>query len=89
MATAAVRGLKNVTVYTGDIAHFDLPKEHHGTADRVISIEMFEHMKNYERLMAKIATWVKPGGKVCCKNANAHNRLRHNLMLECCVAVSI
>ena len=23
---------------------------------------MFEHMKNYEKLMARIAEWVKPGG---------------------------
>jgi cyclopropane-fatty-acyl-phospholipid synthase len=30
--------------------------------DRVLSIEMFEHMKNYERLMAKIASWLKPDG---------------------------
>lgn len=35
-----------------------------GKADRVISIEMFEHMKNYELLMAKINNWIKPGGKV-------------------------
>ncbi len=30
--------------------------------DRVLSIEMFEHMKNYERLMAHIASWLKPAG---------------------------
>ena len=30
--------------------------------DRVVSIEMFEHMKNYEALMAKIAGWLKPWG---------------------------
>ena len=48
----------------GDIVTFDLPKEHYGTADRVISIEMFEHMKNYELLLAKISNWIKPDGKV-------------------------
>lgn len=30
--------------------------------DRVISLEMFEHMKNYERLMAKVISWLKPSG---------------------------
>ena len=30
--------------------------------DRVISIEMFEHMKNYEALLRKIAAWIRPGG---------------------------
>jgi hypothetical protein len=35
-----------------------------GSADRVISIEMFEHMKNYQLLMHKVSRWIKPGGKV-------------------------
>ena len=30
--------------------------------DRVISVEMFEHMKNYQRLMARIAGWLEPEG---------------------------
>lgn len=64
MGTAAKRGLKNVNVFTGDIKEFDLPAEYKGHADRVISIEMFEHMKNYELLMAKVASWIKPGGKL-------------------------
>ena len=34
------------------------------TFDRVVSIELFEHMKNYELLMAKVATALKPGGKL-------------------------
>jgi SAM-dependent methyltransferase len=33
-----------------------------GRFDRVVSIEMFEHMKNYQALMAGIARWLKPGG---------------------------
>jgi cyclopropane-fatty-acyl-phospholipid synthase len=31
--------------------------------DRVVSVEMFEHMKNYERLLANIARWLKPDGR--------------------------
>jgi cyclopropane-fatty-acyl-phospholipid synthase len=33
-----------------------------GRFDRVVSIEMFEHMKNYQALMAGVARWLKPGG---------------------------
>eukprot|EP01036_Dinobryon_divergens_P024114 gene24114-32531_t len=59
------RQLNNVAVFTGDIASFDLPeKDYYGKADRVISIEMFEHMKNYELLMKKVSNWIKPGGKL-------------------------
>ena len=32
--------------------------------DRVVSVEMFEHMKNYQALLAKIARWLVPGGKL-------------------------
>jgi len=32
--------------------------------DRVVSVEMFEHMKNYQLLMAKVARWLRPGGKL-------------------------
>ena len=53
------RGLKNVRVITCDMNDFDI-----GPAqfDRVVSVEMFEHMKNWPRLMANIARWLKPGG---------------------------
>eukprot|EP01039_Chlorochromonas_danica_P007665 gene7665-8470_t len=62
--TAVERGLTNITVFTGDITVFTLPDEHLETIDRVISIEMFEHMKNYALLMHKISTWLKTGGKL-------------------------
>ncbi|MBL9174636.1 MAG: class I SAM-dependent methyltransferase, partial [Verrucomicrobiales bacterium] len=32
--------------------------------DRVVSVEMFEHMRNYERLLASIARWLKPDGRL-------------------------
>jgi len=32
--------------------------------DRVVSVEMFEHMKNYQILLRKVASWLKPGGKL-------------------------
>lgn len=62
---ARERGLANLTIHTGNVAEFDFSAEQlAGGFDRVMSIEMFEHMKNYELLMAKIARWLKPGGKL-------------------------
>ena len=56
---ARQRGLGNVTVITCDMNDFDPAA---GQFDRVVSVEMFEHMKNWPRLMANIARWLKPGG---------------------------
>jgi cyclopropane-fatty-acyl-phospholipid synthase len=58
-AEAARRGLGNLTILTRDMNTFDTDA---GRFDRVVSIEMFEHMKNYQTLMARIARWLKPGG---------------------------
>ncbi|MEQ8766061.1 MAG: cyclopropane-fatty-acyl-phospholipid synthase family protein [Planctomycetota bacterium] len=54
------RGLRNLTVLTADMNVF----EARGRFDRVVSVEMFEHMRNYDRLMAKVARWLRPGGKL-------------------------
>jgi len=35
-----------------------------GRFDRVVSVEMFEHMKNYEQLLGNIARWLKPDGRL-------------------------
>ncbi|KAF2554260.1 hypothetical protein F2Q68_00037750, partial [Brassica cretica] len=48
-------GIQNVEIIVGDISTF----EHEGTYDRVFSIEMFEHMKNYGELLKKIGSWMK------------------------------
>ncbi|KAK6833973.1 methyltransferase domain-containing protein [Apiospora arundinis] len=60
-AQAKEKGLKNLKVITGDVADYEFKKE---SFDRIVSIEMFEHMKNYELLMAKCARALKPGGKL-------------------------
>ena len=49
-------GLKNVEIITADINTHEMDREF----DRVITIEMFEHMKNYKKLLAKVSHWVKP-----------------------------
>jgi len=51
-------GLSNVEAMVADVNDFAIDRRF----DRVLSIEMFEHMKNYERLMAKIASCLKPDG---------------------------
>lgn len=56
---AREKGLTNLEVITGDVVDYEFQAE---TYDRVVSIELFEHMKNYERLMAKIASALKQGG---------------------------
>ncbi|HEU4620716.1 MAG TPA: cyclopropane-fatty-acyl-phospholipid synthase family protein [Burkholderiaceae bacterium] len=64
LGQAAKRGLKNVAILTGNVAEFDFPT--HGTDagfDRIFSIEMLEHMKNYDALFAKIARWLTPEGR--------------------------
>jgi cyclopropane-fatty-acyl-phospholipid synthase len=52
------RGLENLQVLTADVVHFDTQRRF----DRILSIEMFEHMKNYEQLLARIASWLRPDG---------------------------
>ncbi len=59
-ARAAERGLDNVNIITCDVNHLELD----GSFDRVVSVEMFEHMRNYRRLLANIAGWLKPGGRL-------------------------
>ncbi|MBL7685808.1 MAG: class I SAM-dependent methyltransferase [Deltaproteobacteria bacterium] len=57
-AEADRRGLKNLKVITADMNHFSSQD----LFDRIISIEMFEHMRNHEKLMEKIASWLKSEG---------------------------
>jgi cyclopropane-fatty-acyl-phospholipid synthase len=52
------RGFKNLQIITCDMNRFETEAKF----DRVISVEMFEHMKNYERLMGNISRWLKPDG---------------------------
>jgi cyclopropane-fatty-acyl-phospholipid synthase len=58
---AASRGLKNLQIVTADMNEFTADLEQF---DRVVSVEMFEHMRNYERLLERIALWLKPDGKL-------------------------
>jgi cyclopropane-fatty-acyl-phospholipid synthase len=54
------RGFDNVQVITADMNEFYTDRRF----DRVLSVEMFEHMRNYQELMGRIHVWLKPGGKL-------------------------
>jgi cyclopropane-fatty-acyl-phospholipid synthase len=53
-------GLDNVEVLTADMNSFRLNR----TFDRIVSVEMFEHMRNYRLLLERIAGWLEPDGKL-------------------------
>lgn len=57
----AQRGWKNVRVITRDVNELELDA---AQFDRCVSIEMFEHMRNYETLFTRIAGWLKDDGKL-------------------------
>jgi cyclopropane-fatty-acyl-phospholipid synthase len=59
-AQARARGLSNLTIVTADMNAFEPP----GTFDRIVSVEMFEHMRNWRALLDKVARWLRPDGRV-------------------------
>ncbi|KAL6212260.1 hypothetical protein ACLB2K_017481 [Fragaria x ananassa] len=52
------RQLENVEIIVADISTFEMEASY----DRIFSIEMFEHMKNYKDLLKKISGWMKQDG---------------------------
>ncbi len=65
-ATAAAKGMSNLQVITADMNEFDPAGSEIAFEkfDRVVSVEMFEHMRNYELLLKRISGWLKPDGKL-------------------------
>ena len=53
-------GITNVHIFTCDMNTFSIDKKF----DRVVSVEMFEHMRNYKELLARISSWLKDNGKL-------------------------
>jgi cyclopropane-fatty-acyl-phospholipid synthase len=54
------RGISTLEVVTADMNDFATARRF----DRVVSIEMFEHMRNYEALLHRTASWLRPDGQV-------------------------
>lgn len=58
MAQAKARGLTNLNIITADMNVFEANAQY----DRIVSVEMFEHMRNYQVLYGKVASWLKKDG---------------------------
>lgn len=54
------RGLANVRVLTADVNELEMPERY----DRIVSVEMFEHVRNYALLLNRISGWLEDGGKL-------------------------
>jgi cyclopropane-fatty-acyl-phospholipid synthase len=59
-AEAVRRGLGNLQIVTADMRDFDAGR----TFDRIVSVEMFEHMRNYQELLRRVSTWMKPDARL-------------------------
>jgi cyclopropane-fatty-acyl-phospholipid synthase len=57
---AVALGLENLRVVTADMNDFSTTARY----DRVVSVEMFEHMRNYDELLRRISGWLEPDGKL-------------------------
>ena len=52
--------MNNLTVITADMNEFTIEDRF----DRIVSVEMFEHMRNYHKLLEKIAGFLRPDGQL-------------------------
>lgn len=57
---AAERGLDNIAILTADANTFAAPTRF----DRVVSVEMMEHTRNWPALLERIAGWLEPDGRL-------------------------
>jgi len=66
LSTAKARGynVDNITIITCNVANDKGALDSVKSNDLVMTVEMFEHMKNYEILLNKINNWLKPSGKL-------------------------
>lgn len=60
LTQAKARGLSNLEIITCDANVLEFTRDQQ--FDRVVSVEMFEHMRNYQTLLRHISTWLRPGG---------------------------
>ena len=56
----AERNVHNLQVITADMNDFSIDRQF----ERVVSVEMFEHMRNWPRLLERISKWLTPEGKL-------------------------
>ena len=59
LARAAAEGLANIDIITADINHFHSEQQF----DRIVSVEMFEHLRNWPQMFGRVHDWLAPGGR--------------------------
>jgi cyclopropane-fatty-acyl-phospholipid synthase len=69
---ARSRGLENIECVTADVNFFEPGRRF----DRVVSVEMFEHLRNYRALLARIRTWLTSDGRLFV-HVFAHDRFTY------------
>mmetsp|Transcript_10103 Transcript_10103/g.25667 ORF Transcript_10103/g.25667 Transcript_10103/m.25667 type:complete len:404 (-) Transcript_10103:48-1259(-) len=65
MALAFARGIKNLQVVTANMVEFD-EESTSDRYDRIVSVEMLEHMKNYDVVFRRVSRWLAPNGLFFC-----------------------
>lgn len=61
---AKARGFDNIEVLTKDVSVLEDLGDGRNNYDRVVSVEMFEHLRNYEMILSRICKWLAPHGKL-------------------------
>ena len=64
LGKAKERGLLNIDIITADVNELELKEAHQHPFDRIVSIEMMEHTRNWRRLLERAAGWLHPNGRM-------------------------
>ncbi|TVR40329.1 MAG: class I SAM-dependent methyltransferase, partial [Planctomycetota bacterium] len=72
LAKAAAEGLENISIITADLVELSLAERF----DRIVSVECFEHMRNYHELFRRLQEWLKDDGK-CFIHVFCHRHLAY------------
>jgi len=76
-AACSRAGIDSVTAVTADIATFDPSRRF----DRIVSVEMLEHVRNYREMFARLHGWLAPGGRVFA-HVFSHRRFAHTFSAD-------
>jgi cyclopropane-fatty-acyl-phospholipid synthase len=59
MNRARALRLPNIEIETSDVSHWSPSR----LFDRVVSVEMFEHLRNWPEMFRRVASWLEPDGR--------------------------
>ena len=69
--------LNNIDIITCDMNDFNTTDKF----DRVVSVEMFEHMRNWDQLYKQVSTWLKDDGKFF-KHVFSHRQVPYSFEVK-------